>query len=101
MNTTDTYTSAAIPTDTLALVIDGLRKAFVHAHADDQTADDAWSDDGAWTPAAVWSRVTDPACMARRDHFHACLRFTYHILGVRAAGSDSMTDLIAAIHHDC
>ncbi|MEJ1105480.1 MULTISPECIES: hypothetical protein [unclassified Kribbella] len=108
MNTTtqhtnlSTYTSTLLPAGALTVLVDGLRQAFTAGHPDDQTPPDAWSDeDGAWSPGGVWSRVTDPACMTRRDHAQACLRFSYHVLGVRAAGTDNMTELVAAIHHDC
>jgi hypothetical protein len=97
-----TYTSALLPASALTVLIDGLRQAFTAGHPDDQTPPDAFNDEnGTWSPGGVWSRVTDPACIARKDHFQACLRFTYHVLGVRATGTDNMSDLVVAIHHDC
>jgi hypothetical protein len=106
-NTADTakipvYTSSILSDYALARVIDALRESFVLGHPDDQTPDTTWEDEGGtWSPGGVWSRFADPACFARIDHFQSILRFAYNTLGVRADGITSMSELTAAIRHEC
>jgi hypothetical protein len=95
------YTSTVLPDTALTIVIDALRVAFIEGHPDDKTPADAWADDSTWSPAGVGSRLTDTACIARSDRFQYLLRFAYHTLGVRADGIDSISELTAAIRHEC